>query len=400
MGFPIKRLYASELVSQSVAIYTLYAIMFTERSGLSLSQVGLLLAIFSITTILAEVPTGAIADYFSRKWSLIASRVILGLGMAVWLIWPGLTGYIVGIVAMGISEAMYSGAMQAYLYEQLGDDKKSFTRLNSRLWAMMMIGWTLGAGLATVIGPNYRVLLILSILSPLLGAAIAFGLPTDRPHVAARREAAAGPMWANTKSAARYIVHSKTVLYAVLSIIFLRLLVDVLIEYIPLYYSGAGASTELVPALFLVGNLISIGLFWYGKQLAAVFRHRELVVGAGMIVVFIVSSQFGMWASILGIFWYVRVVRILYVAQEGEIQHVLIDRHRATVTSMYSMATRLLMAISSILIGSFAEGSRGVIGPILVFVPLVYLCYAFVYRRNHSHQLLRPEPLPPSHPTA
>jgi MFS family permease len=398
--FPIKRLYVSELISQSLAIYPMYAIMFSERSGLSLAQVGVILAVFSITTIIAEVPTGAIADHFSRKWSLLFSRLILALGMLLWLVWPTMPGYIAGIIAMGISEALYSGAMQAYLYEQLGDDKKEFTKLNSRLWAMMMAGWTLGAGLASVIGPDYQALLVLSILSPLIGLAITATLPGDRHDVAARRDESEGSMWANTKAAAHYIVHSRTVLYAVLSLVFIRLLVDVLIEYIPLFYKGAGASTRIIPVLFFAGNIITTILFWYGKHIAALLRKKELLTGALFVLLLLITSRLGMGASILGIFWYVRVVRILYVAQEGEIQHVLIDRHRATVTSIYSMVTRLLMAFSLVLIGQFADGSRGVIGPILVFVPVVYGLYVLVYRRNNRHALRQPEPLAPSHPTA
>ena len=242
-----------------------------------------------------------------------------------------------------------------------------------------MAGLTLGSGLASVIGPDYQVLLALSVISPLVGLAIAATLPGDRHNAVARRGSSAGSMLANTKAAAHYIVHSRTVLYAVLSLVFIRLMVAVLIEYIPLYYKGAGASTRIIPVLFFAGNIITTVLFWHSKYLAALLRRKELVTGGLFVLLLLVTSRLGMWASILGIFWYVRVVRILYVAQEGELQHLLIDQHRATITSMYSMVTRLLVAISFALIGFGAVGPRGVISPILVFVPLVYLLYALVY---------------------
>ncbi|MCW1907981.1 MAG: MFS transporter [Candidatus Saccharibacteria bacterium] len=401
ISFPIKRLYVSELISQSVAIYPLYAIMFGERSGLTLSQVGLILGLFSITTIVAEVPTGAIADRFSRKWSLILSKLMLAAAMVVWLFWPGMTGYCIGIVLMGFEEALYSGAMQSYLYEQLADRNKEFAHINARLWAMMMAGWTVGAALAALVGPNYRLLLILSVISPLIGAAITASLPSDRLDIAARHAETGGSLLANTKAAAHYIFSARTVLYAVLSIVSLKLLVDVLIEYIPLYYKGSGVSTETIPLLFFVGNAITIGLFWFSRQLSALVRRRELAIGTILVILLLITSQLGMWASILGMFWYVRVVRMLFVTQEGEIQHLLIDRHRATVTSIYSMITRLLMALSLVIIGRFAVGSKGVVGPILVFVPLVYLCYALLYRQNRNHVPRSGiEALPHVHPTA
>ena len=52
--------------SDAVPLYPLYALLFTD-TGLSGGQISLLFAIWSTVGIVAEVPTGALADRFSRR---------------------------------------------------------------------------------------------------------------------------------------------------------------------------------------------------------------------------------------------------------------------------------------------------------------------------------------------
>ena len=61
------KLVAAELLSEFVLIYPLYSIMFSERSGISAAGVGVLLATVYIVQILSEIPTGVIADRYSKK---------------------------------------------------------------------------------------------------------------------------------------------------------------------------------------------------------------------------------------------------------------------------------------------------------------------------------------------
>ena len=89
-----------------------------SQHGLSYVQIGLMEVLFGIATILAEVPTGALADRFGR-------RVALGVGalgfagatvLFATLNFPGL---IVGHLFMSITRTLMSGSDDALLYDSL-----------------------------------------------------------------------------------------------------------------------------------------------------------------------------------------------------------------------------------------------------------------------------------------
>ena len=92
--------------------------MFAEK-GLSDGQISALFLIWSAVGIIAEVPTGAIADRFSRRGALAAGSVPAGLGYALWILLPGFPGYAAGFVLWGLGGALASGSLEALLYDGL-----------------------------------------------------------------------------------------------------------------------------------------------------------------------------------------------------------------------------------------------------------------------------------------
>ena len=53
-----------------ILIFPFYTVMFAE-TGLTPIQIGLALAAWSLTAIVLEIPTGALADRVSRRWLLL-----------------------------------------------------------------------------------------------------------------------------------------------------------------------------------------------------------------------------------------------------------------------------------------------------------------------------------------
>jgi len=361
----VTRLFLGEYFSQTIAAYTLYAIMFGERGGLSAVQVGTILGAFSLSTLAAEIPTGLIADKISRKYALVASKLLMALAMATWLVAPTFTGYRIGIILMGISDSLSSGAMQAYLYDNIDNPKRNFSRYNTRLWSVMMAGFLTGSGIAALINTRYSQLLLVSMISPIIGSLVFMTLKSDRVLVHDRTVSLLKSSW-------NHLVNSKMLLYASAFVILLKALVDTLIEYIPVYYRDSGVASRYVPLLFFIGNAITIVLFWYATSISKFMKRAELRWLVVLLMGFIASRYFGTVFSVLGIYWFIRFTRVLYVYEEGEIQHLYESRFRATITSINSMFVRLTMAIIFPLIGFFSTQyyDGRVLTPIIVFSAL------------------------------
>jgi predicted MFS family arabinose efflux permease len=82
-------------LSDSVPIYPLYALLFEEH-GLSTGQISSLLLVWSLVGFVAGVPSGALADRFSRGRALAASGAMQAGAYVLWLLWPGYPAFAAG----------------------------------------------------------------------------------------------------------------------------------------------------------------------------------------------------------------------------------------------------------------------------------------------------------------
>ncbi len=101
---------------------------FTDWGGLTLPQLFLLQAWFFLWTFLLEVPTGAVADKFGRKASLICANVCLLTATAIYATGKGLPRFCLAEVIWAASAALASGADEAMIYDSLkacGEEARS-----------------------------------------------------------------------------------------------------------------------------------------------------------------------------------------------------------------------------------------------------------------------------------
>lgn len=104
--------------------YPVFTILFLDY-GLSLEQFALLNTVWAVTIVLAEVPSGALADLLGRKQLLVATALLMvvemaliafvPLGHAQWIFFAFLANRVVS----GLAEAMASGADEALAYDTL-----------------------------------------------------------------------------------------------------------------------------------------------------------------------------------------------------------------------------------------------------------------------------------------
>lgn len=122
-------------------------ILFLLSRGFSLTEVGLLEALYHAAALLFEVPTGYVADRFGKRVSLlcgqglkIVSALLLVAGGSEWLLY---TGFLLGAVA----GTFLSGATGAWIYETLqeSDHESAFKKLNTRLFAVMLVSMGLAS---------------------------------------------------------------------------------------------------------------------------------------------------------------------------------------------------------------------------------------------------------------
>lgn len=165
---------------EAVLFYPLYALRFAD-AGLSPAAISSLFVIWSVTSFVLEVPTGAWADTVSRRRLLAGSALLRGVGFGLWTVWPTYWGFALGFVLWGVRSAVESGTLEALLYDDLAATGREGDYLavsgRAETWAMVaMVGASALAGPGLAAG-GYRLVGAASVAVCVLGAAVSLRLP-------------------------------------------------------------------------------------------------------------------------------------------------------------------------------------------------------------------------------
>ncbi len=142
----IQKYFLFQLLS-SMAFFSPIVVLFWQENGLSMTQIMLLQSIYAIGVAILELPTGAFADYFGKKKSLL-------LGALFWVtgcFWYGTSHtfwqFVGGELLLGIGSAFFSGADRAYLHQVLTDFGKEdqFKKIEGKARGVMQLGQGIGS---------------------------------------------------------------------------------------------------------------------------------------------------------------------------------------------------------------------------------------------------------------
>lgn len=122
-----------------------------ERVGLSPLELVLVGTVLEGTYFLFEIPTGIVADVYSRRLSVIIGTALLGAGLLV-VAMPSFLVILLGNVIMGVGYTLISGALEAWIVDEIGEERAggAFLRGSQASQIGMLIATPLGVGLATI----------------------------------------------------------------------------------------------------------------------------------------------------------------------------------------------------------------------------------------------------------
>ncbi len=130
-------------------IWAINTIFLIRLGGLSLFQVMLVNAIFTVSQMVFEVPTGVIADTIGRKASILLCTVTLLVSTLLYVLTPrfgwGFAGFAAASVLIGLGYTFQSGATEAWLVDAL--DSCGYALHKERVFARGQIA--MGVGMLT-----------------------------------------------------------------------------------------------------------------------------------------------------------------------------------------------------------------------------------------------------------
>jgi len=136
-----------------------FAMMFVTTSlyeatvaGLTPVQLILVGTALEVSAFVFEVPTGIVADVYSRRLSIVIGYVLMGVGFLIEGFFPAFLPILLAQVIWGLGYTFTSGATQAWISDEVGEEDAN--KLFLRGTQVGLFASLLGMGVAMLIGAN------------------------------------------------------------------------------------------------------------------------------------------------------------------------------------------------------------------------------------------------------
>lgn len=211
----ILELSASLFFSLIFTVSQLYYVTIAELSPLQLVLVG---TILEATVFLFEIPTGVLADVKSRRLSVIIGYALMGVGFVVEGSFPFFGPIAVAQVLWGFGYTFTSGATQAWIADELGEERAGQAYLRgaqaARAGALVAIPFSVALGTL-----NLRLPIVLGgILMILLAAFLVLAMTEEGFTPTPPGERSTWGLTIKTVRDARYLVRRQPTLLVLLII--------------------------------------------------------------------------------------------------------------------------------------------------------------------------------------
>jgi len=161
----IKVNYISNTVSSLLFLIPVWVAY--ELQYISLLQIPIIEAIIQGSQLILELPTGALADLWGKRTTVIFGYIISAIASVIYALSRSYDSFIIYALIMGLGQALVSGAREAWLYDSLkaADREDEFTKISSKGGLMFQIGIATATVLGGIMGSIH-------ILIPIIATAV------------------------------------------------------------------------------------------------------------------------------------------------------------------------------------------------------------------------------------
>jgi len=382
--------------------YLLYYLV--SVSGLSFLQVGLLYSIRETTIYIFEIPSGVFADRFGKKTELyvcflfyIFSFFIFFIANTYWL-------FIIAMILFGLGEAFRSGTHKAMIMQYLDENqiKDSKVKVYGGTRSMSLLGSMLMSLISIIFVvwlPDIRYLFLLSIIPILLDLFLVMSYPKYM-NAAQDSEFNFKEFLKENYRSIKYVISDRKVRSLLLESASYQGGFKSLQDYIQPIILAITGSIIIFGAFSQDDNLkIYLGLIYAFIYLVSAFTsknaHRLVeksddrkilnytwLISSGIMLVlsFFLNNLFIVFAVFLLFYVILNIRRPLIVDLVGE---AAAPARRASVLSVESQLTSILIAIFAPILGFIADCSLQLMFIIVSIVMFIFFVYKIIYRQKH-----------------
>jgi len=333
--------------------------LFMTQIGFDAAAVGAMAAAYAAVVPLLEVPSGILADRWSRRWVMILGCVALMASSLIGGLSHSVISYVIGAMVLGAYFAFSSGTVDSVVYDAVVEETGSnelYEKWIGRIRAVESAAFVVSALAGGLLAQYTSTRLTYFVTVPLVGLAIIGFLRFDEPrlHEAAERLT----LRSHIALTFRTMITQRTVLRVLLLAAIAGLLSSAVFEFGPLWLVALAAPAVLYgPYWAALVSTLGIG----GLLISKLRLERRLMVTV-LIILSLTSALLLAWTRSLVIVVAAQVVLGLILAILGihasQLLHDAVPSSiRAGVSSGAGTMTWLLFLPFSLVFGWVAQQS-------------------------------------------
>lgn len=351
--FQVKLLYIYKFMDGCLPIYAFYTILFIKR-GMSVTDIAVLMALWSLFTIVFEVPSGILADRWNRRNMLAIAAALKGLCFLVWFFSHTFVLFAFGFMFWAVSGAFVSGTEEGLIYDNLkhDGDEKRFAKIYGRARFYTNAGTAAGILSAGVLVGFVSIECIALLSAGICFLNVLFALRIrEKNYYAEGLSRQYTSFFTTLKEAGSFIKGNKTVLITTLFLMLFVGLGGYLDEFDALIIHDFGLGNHWVSVFMAVRfGLIALG------DIVAPMVQRKL---SSLRSLFLLSGLAFVFLLVFAVFWHpyavllfglaFMVMAVAEILLVHALQREIREEGRATVMSFYGIGQNAAMICFSLI---------------------------------------------------
>lgn len=382
--------YLNQIIEYSFYIWIGFYVIYFKEIGLSFFQISLLFAIWSLAKIIFELPTGAIADIFGKKVSIMISY---GLYAILLIILPFVSNiYLLLLIflLLGLSVTFSSGADEALVINYLKDNKRKdlihdYYIKHSSLFSLAGIfAGLISAFTVKYLGLSY-IWTVTGIMSFVSSLFLLFFVNENFKIKKMNLLSSIKKTYDYSKFSIKYSLNHNVLLYLILSSFFISIYIAFsgLMIWQPLLV-GLNFKIHWIGYLLSIASVIALTIPFFSKSVLKLLKKEKYYLSLLYFILFIISIliyfvfnwQFAVIIFLLGVIPWELIIPV----NSKFFQHHTLTKYRATITSFNSMVDSIGKMIGTIITGLLMDiigpkmtlfYSSFLIIPVIIFILLI-----------------------------
>jgi len=346
--------------------------LFWRSRGISIAETVYIEIIYAVVVFSMEIPTGVLADRFSRKYIIISGSMLTLIGAIGMLFAHGFIAFACIIALSGISGALTSGSVSALIYDSLKEvgETLAFEKYLARIKAIRYGSGLIAALVGSFVASRYNLLMPyqMSVISCVM--MVIFNLLLTEPRKGAVEKHMSVKEIVNIT---RSVITNQTFLkYVIVSGAVIGASITYIEEFWQNYCDGIhinivyfGIISGLMSMVVLISSKRTTVYVQYLrnniKRKKRFYHVLTLLSGVSFISLFIIRHPIGIIMMLVAIY----IEALFDTLILGDIHHSVESEYRATAESVYAMISSSF-SVAFGLIFAYGSEKMGVYGGFLL----------------------------------